>query len=173
MNENTIDYVMRGVTGIYDYPWTNQEDKLHNFRLHTNNSFKNDNITLYLIYSQYICNKGVGSNIINNYHSTKNGCKCHQDFELKFRNDSYLTNKATNVTSNMNSAFDNGDHRNFIIETYYEIMLKTFIDLSAALSAHALKYTKKINSFEKGLNEPQAIHWCIILKERWEKLPPA
>ena len=50
----TIDYVMRGITGNYDYPWTNQEDKLNNCLLHTSDSFKNDNINLYLLYSQYI-----------------------------------------------------------------------------------------------------------------------
>ena len=30
-----IDYFMRGVTGNYDYPWTNWEDKLNNCLLHT------------------------------------------------------------------------------------------------------------------------------------------
>ena len=32
-----IDYVMCGVTGNYDYPWTNREDKLNNCLLYTGN----------------------------------------------------------------------------------------------------------------------------------------
>ena len=47
-----IDYVMHGVTRNYDYPWTNQEDKLKNCLLHTVDSFNNGNITLYSLYSQ-------------------------------------------------------------------------------------------------------------------------
>ena len=79
--------------------------------------FKNENFILYSLYSQYICTEGVSSNIINKYGSTKNDCKCHQDFELHFRNDAYLTNKATADTSTMNGAFYNGDRRNFTIDT--------------------------------------------------------
>ena len=70
MNDILIDYVMCGVTGGYYSPWKTWEDKLKNYLLHTVGSFINDNITLYLIYSQYISTKGVGSNIINNYHYT-------------------------------------------------------------------------------------------------------
>ena len=66
MNGITIDYDMRGVTGNYDCPWINWEDKLNNCLFCTVDSFNNYNITLYLIYSQYIGTKGVGSNIINN-----------------------------------------------------------------------------------------------------------
>ena len=122
MNGITIDYFMHVVTGNYDYPWRNWQDKLNNCLLFTGNSFKNDNITLYSLYSQYIGTEGVGSNIINKYHSKKNGCKCHQEFQLHFRNDSYLTNKATAATSTMNSAVYNDNRRNFTLETYYTIM---------------------------------------------------
>ena len=38
---------------------------------------------------------------------------------------------------------------------------------------YALNDTNKINTFEQGLKDPQAIHWCIISKERWEIFPPA
>ena len=65
MNSITIDYVMRGITGNYDYLWTNHEGKLKNCLLHTGDYLKNENITLYLLYYQYIGTKGVGSNIIN------------------------------------------------------------------------------------------------------------
>ena len=81
MNGILIEYLMRGVTGNYDSPLTNQEDKINNCLLHTGDSFKNHNITLYLLYSRYISTKGVGSNIINKYHSIMNCHKCHQDFE--------------------------------------------------------------------------------------------
>ena len=52
-------------------------------------------------------------------------------------------------------------------------MSKAFNDLSAVGSAHALKDTKNINEFEKGLKDPQEIHWCNISKEHWEIPPPA
>ena len=172
MNAIPIDYVMRGVTGNYDYPWTNREDTLNNCLLHTGNYFKNDNITLYLIYYQYIGTEGVGSNIINTYHSKNNGRKCHQDLELQFHNDSYLTNKATAATSTTNSAVYNGDRRKFNLETHYTIISKYFNALSAAGSTHAFNNMKKINAFEQRLKDPQAIHWCIISKERWDNLPP-
>ena len=80
MNGIPIGYVLRGVTGNYDFPWANREDKLNNCLLNTGDSFNNDNVTLYSLYSQYISTKGAGSNIIKKYHSTKNGCKCHQYF---------------------------------------------------------------------------------------------
>ena len=144
-----IDYVMRGVTGNYDYPWTNWYDNLNNCLLHTGNYFKNDNITFYLLYSQYIGTKGFGSNIINKYHSTKNCRKCQQEFELHFRTDAYLTNKPTAATSMMNSAVYNGDCRNFIFESYYTIILKAFNGLSASGSAHALNNTEKYMHFNK------------------------
>ena len=163
---------MRLVTGNYDYPWTNQEENLKNYLLHTSDYFKNENITLYSLYLRYIGTKGVGSNIINKYHSTKNGRKCHQDFELHFWNDTYLTNKSTSATSTMNSAVYNGDRRNFTLETYYTIISKVFNDLAPAGSAHALNYTKKINALEQGLKDPQAICWFIISKEHWDNFPP-
>ena len=43
-----------------------------------------------------------------------------------------MANKATAVTSTMKSAFYNGDHRNFTLETYYTILSKSFNDLSAS-----------------------------------------
>ena len=52
-------------------------------------------------------------------------------------------------------------------------MLKAFNDLSASGSAHALNNKHEINTSEQGLKNPQAIHWCIILKEIWETFPPA
>ena len=166
MNSIPIDYVMRDVTGKYDYPWKNWEGKLKNCLLHTGDSFKNDYITLHSFYSQYIRTKGLGYNIINKYHYTNNGRKCHHYFQLHFRNDSNLTNKATTVTSTMNSAVYNGDSNNFTLETNYTIMLKSFNDLAATGSSRAIKNMKKINSSEQGLNDPQAIHWCIIWNER-------
>ena len=68
----------------------------------------------------------------------------------------------------MNSAVYNDDIRNFTLENYYTIMSKAFNDLAAAGSAHALNNMKKIDAFEQGLKDPQAIHWCIILKECWD-----
>ena len=138
MNVIFIDYVICGVTGNYDSPWTNWGDKLNNCLLHTGDSLKNYNITFYLLYYQYIGTKGVGPNIINKYHSTKNGCKFHQDFELRFQNDAYLTNRETAATSTMNSAVYNGDRRKFTLETYYTIISKSFNNLDSAGSAHTL-----------------------------------
>ena len=150
INGIPVDYVMRGVTGNYDSPWTNWQDKLKNYFLRTGNSFKNDKINFYSLYCQYIGNKVVGSNIINKYHFTNNGRKCHQKFELHFWNDANLTNNATYATSTINRAVYNGDRRNFTLETYYTMMLKYFNDLSDLGYAHALNYTKKINAFEQG-----------------------
>ena len=104
MNVIPINRFMCGVTGNYNSPWTNWEDNLNNCLLHTSESLNNGCITLYSLYYQYIGTEGVSSNIINKYYSTNNGCKCHQDFELHFRNYSYLTNKATADTSTMNSS---------------------------------------------------------------------
>ena len=117
--------------------------------------------------------KGYGSNIIKKYHSKKNGCKFHQYFELHFRNDAYLTNKATADTNTINSAVYNGYRRNFTLETHYTIMSKAFNYLDVSGSADALNDAKRINAFEQGLKDPQAIHWYIISKEHWDNFPPA
>ena len=138
MNVITIDYVMRGVTGTYDYPWDNWEDNLKNCLLHNGDYLNNDNINLYSLYSKYIETKDVGSNIINRYHYIENVRKCHQDFELHFRNDAYTTNKATIYTGTINSAVIMVIHINSTLETYYKIILKAFNDLAAAGYAHAL-----------------------------------
>ena len=66
----------------------------------------------------------------------------------------------------MERAVYNGDCRNFILETYYTIMSKSFNDLSAAGSAHDFNGTKNIDAFEQDLEDPQAIHWCIIWNKR-------
>ena len=65
MNRIPIDYAMHGVTGNYGSPWMNREDKINNCLFHIVDYFKNDNIALYSLYSQYIGTKGVGYNIIN------------------------------------------------------------------------------------------------------------
>ena len=82
MNRIPIDDVMRGVTGKYKSTWKSWEDKLNNFLLHTGDYFNNDNTTLYQLNTQYIGTEGVGSNIINKYHPTNNGRKCHHNFDI-------------------------------------------------------------------------------------------
>ena len=86
---------MRIVTGNCEYRWWNREDKLKNYIFRTEDCFKNYNIILYLLYSQYIGPEVVGSNISNKNHYKKNGRKCHYYFELNFQNDAFLTNKST------------------------------------------------------------------------------
>ena len=46
-------------------------------------------------------------------------------------------------------------------------MSKELNDLAGEGYDHALNNTKKINAFEQGLKDLQAIHLCIILKKRW------
>ena len=46
INGTPVDYFMRGVTGNYDSPRTNWEDKLTNCLLNSRDYFKNDSITL-------------------------------------------------------------------------------------------------------------------------------
>ena len=116
MNGNPLYYVMRGVTGDYDYPWMTREDNLKNCLLRIGEFYKNDNITFYLLFFQYIGTRVVGSNITNKYHPSKNGHKCHQDLELHFWYDAYLTNKETFATSTMKSAVYNSDCGNFTLE---------------------------------------------------------
>ena len=84
MNSIPVDYVMYGVTGEYDSPWTNQKNNINNCLLRTGDYFNNDNITLYLLYYHYIGNEGVGSNIINKYHFTKNGHKYTRTLSYNF-----------------------------------------------------------------------------------------
>ena len=73
----------------------------------------------------------------------------------------------------MNAAIYRGDRRNFTLETYYTVMSKAFNDLAEAGAAHALNDIKKVSAFEQGLQDPQAIQWCIISKERWDNFPLA
>ena len=117
MNGIPIDYIMRETNGNYDSVWATGEDKLKNCLLLAGAAFKTDSSTLYSLYGQYIGTEGVGSNIINKHNSSKSGRKCHEDFELHFRNAAYLTNKATTATASMNSAVYSGDRRNFTLET--------------------------------------------------------
>ena len=129
MNGIPVDYVMQGVTGTYDSPWTNLEDKLKNSLLHTGDYFNNDNITLYALYHQYICPK-----VLVPILSTR----------------TILKIIVANVTSTFSYTFRiMRDHINFTLETYYTIMSKCFNDLSATRSAHNLNNTNKIKHLNK------------------------
>ena len=173
MNKLPLDYLMRETIGAYGDAWPTRTDKLKNCILFTGASFTQDRETLYSLYVQYVGTEGIGSNIINKYTRSKNGRQCYLDFESHFRNESYLTNKASAATASMNSSVYRGDRRNFTLETYYTVMSKAFNDLAEAGVAHSLNDVKKVSMFEQGLQEPQAIQWCIISKERWDNFPVA
>ena len=90
--------------------WPTRTDKLKNCILFRGASFTQDRETLYSLYVQYVNTDGIGSNIINKYIRSKNGRQCYLYFESHFRNESYLTNKASAATASMNSAVYRGDH---------------------------------------------------------------
>ena len=173
MNSIPLDYVIRETIGNYGDAWPTRTDKLKNCILFNGASYLQDRETLYSLYVQYVGTEGVGSNIINKHVRSKNGRNCHQDFESHFRNESYLTNKATAATAILNAALYRGDRRNFTLETYYTVMSKAFNDLAESGPAHALNDVKKLSTFEQGLQDPQAIQWSIISKERWDNFPLA
>ena len=157
MNAIPLDYVIRETIGNYGNAWPTRTDKLKNCILFNGASYLQDRETLYSLYVQYVGTEGVGSNIINKHVRSKDGRKCHQDFESHFHNESYLTNKASTATAILNSALYRGDRRNFTLETYYTVMSKAFNDLAESGPAHALNDVKKVSTFEQGLQDPQAI----------------
>ena len=63
-----------------------------------------------------------------------------------------------------------GDRRNFTLETYYDIISKSFNMLEMAGTAHLLTEEQKIIKFEAGLKEEKAINYSITSKSIWDSL---
>lgn len=166
-------YLLRVHDGVYDAPYETREDKLCACLRLNGPDFKRDSETLYSLYVQYIGTEGHGSNIVNKFQRSKNGYKCHHEFETHFKNDSYLDNKASSAKQAIANAVYRGERRNFTLDSYYHIMSKAFNDLQLAGDAHTLNEHQKVLTFEGGLKDKEAITWYITAKEAWNRFPAA
>ena len=64
-----------------------------------------------------------------------------------------------------------GEIRNFTLETYYDIISKSFNMLELAVTAHLLTEEQKIIKLEAGLKEEKAISYSISSKSIWDSPP--
>ena len=171
IHDVSIDYLLRTVDGIYDSNWDVREEKLKSCLRLSGPAFKRDSEKLYSLYVQYIGTEGNGSNIGNKFQRSKNGYKCHHEFESHFKNDAYLDNKASSAKQAINNEAYRGEKRNFTLESYYNIMSRAFNDLAIAGEGHALNEQQKVLTFEGGLKDKDATSWYIMAKESWYQLP--
>ena len=88
-----------------------------------------------------------------------------------FHNEAYKQNLATSANKSLNEVKYFGERRTFTLETYYDIMLKSFNILELAGIAHLLTEEQKIIKFESGLKEDKAISYSITSKSILDALP--
>jgi hypothetical protein len=122
--------------------------------------------------NQHIGTTGVGSTFIHKYHVSRNGYKCFKDIDNHFNSDSFKQNKASRAIAALSNAVYQGDRRNFNIETYYSIMSTNFNALVNSGPDYALTEIQKIQKFEEGIKEVNAIKYCIDAKKDFDNLPP-
>ena len=87
-------------------------------------------------------------------------------FKSHFANVTYLQNKATSANQSLTNASYYGIRRNFIIETYYNIMTTAFNDLELSGLVHILIDSQKVTKFENGLKEENALKFSIAAKTK-------
>ena len=92
--------------------------------------------------------------------------------ELKshFHNEAYKQNLTTTANKSLSDIKYYEERRNFLLETYYNIMTKNFKLLELAGTAHLLSEEQKIIKFEAGLKEDRAINYSINSKSIWYRL---
>ena len=166
-----LSYLMRATDGNYEGAWTSRAERLKACARLNGPHFRQDRETLYSLFLSHIGTTGIGSDIVNRHKRSKDGYTCYLELNRHFRNDSYLENMASLATTNISKAIYKGDRAHFTIETYYNIMSKSFNDLDQAGSAHSLTEQQKITKFEQGLKDKTAITWAITAKAEWNNLP--
>ena len=173
VNELPLDYLLRQQTGNYNSPYPSREAKLKSCILLTGDNFRTDSEHLYSLLHQHIGTTGTGSNFIKNYEQSRNGYDCYRDIDSHFNNDTYKQNKASRANAALDKAIYVGEKRNFTIETYYNIMTKNFNLLASAGQTYVLNDSQKIQKFEKGIRDVNAIRYCVDSKKELDALPQA
>ena len=172
-NGTTLDYLTRTVDGNYDDPWDSRSAKLKACTALAGPNFRRDREALYSLFVQHVGTESIGSNIVKQFKTSKDGYRCYHAFEAHFKNDAYLENKATIADQALQNAQYRGDRKTFTMESYYTVMSNAFNDLSQSGAAHALNEQQKVTKFENGLKDTTAISWSITAKNHWNSLPVA
>lgn len=168
-----LSYLLRDAPqSAYHNGFTSRAEKLAACLEFRGPKFTQDSQALYSLYVEHIGTIGMGSSTVNAHKRTRNGRQCYLDLNSHHRNTTYLDNLATSANATLSAATYHGQRRNFTLETYYNIMTTGFNDLSLAGAAHALNNAQKINKFEAGLKQPNALNFSIMAKAQWDLLPP-
>jgi hypothetical protein len=170
-NDLPLDYILRlGPAGDYGAPYTTRELKLKACITFTGDNFRVDRESIYSLYVQHIGTTGIGSTIVNRYKRNKDGYRCFLELNQHFNNSTYKQNRATTANTNIANASYRGDRHRFTIETYYTIMTTAFNELEEAGAAHALTEEQKIQKFESGIQDQNALNFAITAKSTWDAL---
>lgn len=172
INELPLDYLLRTIVGNYNSQYPSREAKLKACIVLRGDNFRTDSEHLYSMLNQHIGTTGVGSTFIHKYHISRNGYNCFRDIDNHFNSHSFKQNKASRATAALSNAVYQGDRRNFNIETYYSIMTTNFNALVNSGPDYALTEIQKIQKFEEGIKEVNAIKYCIDAKKDFDTLPP-
>ena len=166
-----LNYLLRdGEVGNYNANWPTREEKLKFcIKLH-GSRYKSDTEALYSLLLEYIGAVGCGSNSIIKHKRFKEGRRCYLELKSHFHNQAYKQNLATMANKSLADLKYYGDRRNFTLETYYDIISKSFNMLEMAGTAHLLTEEQKIIKFEAGLKEEKAISYSITSKSIWDSL---
>ena len=168
----SLDYLLgEDEIGNYEAKWPTCEEKL-SFCIKLNGSYyKSNTESLYSLLVEHIGTTGCGSNLVIKHKRFKDSRRCYRELKSHFHNEAYKQNLATPANNSPSEVKYYGERRNFLLETYYDIMSKNFNMLELAVTAHLLTEEQKIIKFEAGLKEDKAINYSINSKSIWDSLP--
>ena len=170
--EISLDYLPRKEEfENYEANWPTREEKLKNCIVLRISRYKSDTESLYSLLVEHIRTSGCGSDLVIKHKRHKDGKQCYQELKSHFHNEAYKQNLATSANKSLNEVKYFGERRTFTLETYYDIMLKSFNILELAGIAHLLTEEQKIIKFESGLKEDKAISYSITSKSILDALP--
>ena len=134
-----LNYLLRDQeVGNYKANWPTCEEKKR-FCIKLNRSrYKSDTESLYSLLVEHIGTTGCGSNLVLKHKYFKDGRRYYMELKLHFHNEAYKGNLATAANKSLSEAKYYGKRRNVSLETYYDIMLKSFNMLELLGVAHLL-----------------------------------
>ena len=124
--------------GNYNLNFSTREEKKFNWVSINGQRFKTYYNSLYLILFQYIVTVMCGSNIITKYKHSTNIRTFYLEIKSNFHNDDYLQNLTTSEHFSLIKSKYCGERRDFTLETYYNIMLRSFKNRIPSGNTHTL-----------------------------------
>ena len=128
----------------YNAAWNTREGDLKFCASLQVQAFNDDSETLYNLMFQYFSTSRTGINTLSCHTSSDNRRKCFFELKGNFKTEFYEETKASNSNDVLQSAHYDGN-RKFTLEYYYNLVVKSFVQLEKAGHVYILIEAQKIN----------------------------